>query len=84
MATHHLSRTITRGTIKAIPKKKLRIFATRMSQPPRMNAPPKREEPMYPAASIIVGLPPSTRVQPPRIGSMVTAVTVPPVRIAWR
>lgn len=64
------------------PSTKLSILATRVSKPPSMNTPPKMVEPRYPAGNIIIGLPPSTSVAPPKYGSMVTDIIVPPVRIA--
>lgn len=82
--TDNLSRTRIIGMTRPRPRKKLKIFATSVSQPPKMNAPPKRAEPMYPDERMMKGWPPSTRVQPPRLGSIVTLNIEPPVRIACK
>lgn len=82
LLTYSLSRTRTSGVTNPRPSTKLSILATRVSKPPNMNTPPKMVEPRYPAGNIIIGLPPSTSVAPPRYGSMVTDNIVPPVRMA--
>ena len=66
-----------------MPMMKLMIFDTRVSNPAMINTPPNNVEPIYPADRIIMGMPPSTRVAPPRSGSIHTRTTFPPVRIAY-
>lgn len=62
--------------------KKLIILDTNVSNPAIINTPPKTVEPKYPAVRIENGWPPSTIVQPPKLGSMVTFRIVPPVKMA--
>lgn len=62
---------------------KLMIFDTRVSNPAMINTPPNNVDPIYPADRMIIGMPPSTRVAPPRSGSIHTRTTLPPVRIAY-
>lgn len=66
-----------------MPMMKLMIFDTRVSNPAMINTPPNNVDPIYPADRIIKGTPPSTRVAPPRSGSIHTRTTFPPVRIAY-
>ena len=82
MKTHSLFRTSASGARRPRPKTKLRILDMRMSNPARTNTPPKIVEPTYPAVRMASGRPPSTRVAPPMSGSMVTFVTLPPVKTA--
>jgi len=78
----NLSLTSTNGVTSPNPNTKLIIFATNVSHPPRINIPPNKLDPMYPEQRMMNGMPPSTMVAPPMIGSIVILSTVPPVKTA--